>query len=153
MGTEFVPFPDYIDRLRKAAHDPNRSPDQRSVLSGILDSYQGSQVVHTYVDGGVHFDCIQTAPQPGGGHEPVRAPEPATMRGEQTPLSGGVTSATEAERRDQFGNRVFCPPGATARARPALERAAETESARDYYGKAPGGGALPPQGSGPQGAG
>jgi hypothetical protein len=121
-----IQLPGYLDAVR-ARLKASRSPEERRYLEDILGFYKAHEVVDSYVDDGVVFDRVR---QPGA---QVKPPPFAVMR---TAAGQPVVGETAADT----GKESAGLSGTIVHRRPPLEIEA------DYFQKAPGGGALPPQG-------
>jgi hypothetical protein len=111
----------------------------------LLRHYQGVEVSHSFADeNGQIFDCIPIGQQPslkGTQHKvavPPEIPSPGGHHGEMA-----VQPQLRPDRKDKYGNAMWCPPGTIAKRRVTLEELSRFESLRHFFQKTPLGGRHP----------
>jgi hypothetical protein len=116
--------------------------------SYLLKLYDGVSATHSFVDeNGQIFDCVPIEQQPAlKGAKKIAhaadqpgAPEPSHELQAQSQLS--------PERKDKYGNSMWCPPGTVAVRRITMDELARFEDMRNFFQKSPAGGRHPRLGS------
>jgi Neprosin len=127
----------------------------------ILGLYEGVEAPHSFMDEtGAVFDCIPVEQQPSlrGSAEGVpMAPDlppltpdlqrgTAAGEGDQDERRDNLADTTlTLERRDAYGNVMYCPEGTIPMRRVTLEDLTRFETLQDFFAKAPHGVARPPR--------
>lgn len=112
--------------------------------SYLLDLYDGVSATHSFADeNGQVFDCVPIEQQPSlkGGE---KAAEPVDQPGAVQP-SGELQAQPQLnpERKDKFGNSMWCPPGTIAVRRVTMNELSRFRNMRDFFQKSPSGGHHP----------
>ena len=163
---EFMPFRQFQDEIHgskvflapmAAANVPAASSAMGQVGGDVLEyvraRYANVEVSNSFVDAaGQHVDCIRLNQQPSlRGAEKVDSP-PAfeEMRGTaaEKPSAFAAIAALAEDKKDAFGNQVYCPPGFVPVVRVTPARIASNGGLTSFFQKAPGGGKHPSLGSG-----
>ena len=116
--------------------------------SYLLDLYDGVSATHSFADeNGQVFDCVPIEQQPSlkGGEKMAEAPD---QPGAAEP-SGELQAQSQLspERKDKFGNAMWCPPGTIAVRRITMNELSRFEDMRNFFQKSPSGGRHPLHGS------
>src|SRR4051812_36608527 len=150
---EFCPFRVFQEKLFESAKAPTRdvAGPASDVLDYLRNRYANIEVSNSFVDAaGQHIDCVRISQQPSlrSGDSIAGPPEFVEMPGTMGQRLGSAPAAPLAEdRRDQFGNPAYCPPGFVPIARVTPDQIHRAGGLRRFFQKAPGGGRHPSFGS------
>ena len=164
-----TPFARFLDNVKAAKHADFaaapaslvKQPDKfEEMRTHILKLYEGTQVPHSFVDAnGSTFDCVPIEQQPslkGVSGAIPKAPDlppmpkqPATAGQAQDWKPTELGPQLAPDRKDQFGNVMYCPSGTIPIRRVTLEDMSRFENLRQFLQKRPGGGAIPPRAPSP----
>jgi hypothetical protein len=116
----------------------------RSMKEYLTNYYQGFEVLHSFADGGSVFDCIPAEQQPSLralGQKLAKVPDgPKKGKTGARENIGGIRAEPplHPNRKDRFGNTMFCPPGTIPLRRITLDELARFETLRQYFQKSSG---------------
>jgi neprosin-like protein len=118
----------------------------------LIENYQGIEVLNSFVDeNGSVFDCIPIEKQSalkGSGRMVPEAPDLPEIKNKpdanDNRNANQVESQLSPNRKDEFGNAMFCPPGTVPKRRITLDELARFGTMRHFFQKSPVGSGLPP---------
>jgi hypothetical protein len=123
----------------------------------ILSLYEKTEASHSFMDeGGAVYDCIPVEQQPSlrglKGHIPAPpdAPRHEAIGGRKLRRKDIlIVSPLGPEKKDRFGNVMFCPKGTIPMRRVTMEDLTRFGTLRDFFSKGPRGASRPPRESEP----
>ena len=118
----------------------------------LIKHYAGIEVLHSYIDeNGSIFDCVpigQQASAKESRQKVAKAPDLPTIESKTSAKYERKTNPIQAplrqDRKDRFGNAMFCPPGTIPKRRITLEELARFKTLRNFFQKSPLGSSPPP---------
>ena len=148
---EFIPFQQFITNTEKATlGEYTRRPGGKvanekefsKMKNHILSMYKGVIVKNSFVmENNAHIDCIDMKTQPGlrkGGVQVTiqSPPKPAVVQEySEEPKSKPVEPMLAREKRDQFGNAMFCEDGFIPMRRITLDELTRFRTLEDFFNK------------------
>jgi hypothetical protein len=158
---EIKPFSEFFNSLQSAKHHQYVAKRENKVMNEdafgemreyLIKHYQGIEVPHSFMDqNGSIFDCIPVEQQPSvkeSGQKVAKAPDFPTIESKTDVKDERKTTPIQAplrqDRKDKFGNAMFCPPGTIPKRRITLEELARFKTLRNFFQKSPLGSSLPP---------
>jgi hypothetical protein len=159
------PFSEFVDSVQSARHDQYIAKKGKRVANTaafaemkahLTNRYKDVEVVHSFMDeSGTVFDCIPFEQQPSlkslrmaKPKSPPEAPDfksppEAPKETERLPApkenAYQIEPPLSPERKDKFGNTMFCPPGTVPLRRITLDVLAGFETLQDFFQKSPDG--------------
>ncbi len=123
----------------------------------ILSLYGKTEALHGFMDeSGAVYDCIPVEQQPSlrglKSHVPVApdAPQHEEIGGTKAPHKDILAvSPLGPDKKDRFGNVMYCPEGAIPMRRVTMEDLTRFGTLRDFFSKGPGEAGRPPRASEP----
>lgn len=150
---KYIPFDQFIADIQKAEYKDyvkmpgskvlNEDEFQR-MKNHIITLYEGVKVKNSFVMDSVMFvDCIDINTQPGlrlgkGKYATLQQPPPAitVKNGSDTSKALPVKPMLDKEKKDQFGNTMFCEQGFIPMRRITLKEITRFKTLDDFFNKA-----------------
>lgn len=152
MGPEkFISYQQFIEDVKKAKYEDFSKRRDRKVLNEaeflkmkqhILSMYKGVIVKNSFVmEKTGHVDCIDINTQPGlrrgGNHIQIQKPPPPIIVKEsiEEQKAVPVQPMLSKEKKDRFGNLMFCEKGYIPMRRITLEELTRFRTLDDFFNK------------------
>ena len=150
---EFIPYEAFLKNTMGADYDAFAKNESTRVNSEdefvkmqrhVLKMYDGVVVKNTFVfEDGAHIDCIDMHTQPGlrrGGKTRKIAKPPSALivdddAGDKGEKSKAVEPMLSKEKKDRFGNPMYCAEGFIPMRRVTLEEITKFETLKDFFSK------------------
>jgi Neprosin len=155
------PFSEFFNSLQVAKPDTYLAGKRNDVMDDdafvemkeyLIDLYEGVEVTHSFVDeNGWIFDCIPIDQQPSvrrSGQKVAIAPDIPNVEENSLAKDDRKSTVIHAQlsqnRKDKFGNLMFCPTGTIPQKRNTLEWLVSFKTLQNFFQKDPLGSSQPP---------
>src|ERR1051326_1102491 len=158
--TQIRSFSDFMDSVTSAKHEHYTEKKGNMVANEVefnnmkeylTKLYQGVEVLHSFMDeNGSIFDCIRLEHQPAlkDSENVPKAPDLPGIKSENADkdnlMSAHIKPPLSPNRKDKYGNTMFCPPGTIPFQRITLEMLTRFETLQHFFQKSPVGSGRPP---------
>jgi hypothetical protein len=148
---EFIPFEQFLTDTQKAKFEDFSRRAGSKVLNDaeflkmkkhIISLYEGVVVKNSFVmDNNGHVDCIDMNTQPGlrqGGKQLTIQKPPKTVvvqEYDEEPKAQPVQPMLDREKKDRFGNLMFCESGFIPMRRITLDELTRFKTLEDFFNK------------------